>query len=454
VKTSVEELEGGKVRLEVEVPEAAVTHAFEHAANDLAEGMRVPGFRKGKVPFPVIVARVGKEALSAEAVRSHIDGWFWDAAGEAGLRPVAGPEVEWQELPERGGTFTFTATVPVAPKPKLADWRMLEVAAPEPELPAELVDQELERIRETAAALVPVSDRPARVGDTVVLDLLAVEGENLPAEYHDYVAELGAGRLAEELEEALPGMNEGESTEVALELEDGKRGSVTATLKEIKQKILPPLDDELARSVTEFDSLAELRSDVEAHLREQLAAELEARFREDALDALVDASTVEGVEPLVERRAASLLTGLARSLERQGVQLATYLSATGQTPEALQQNARAEADRSVKRELVLEAAAAQLGTEVADEEVEQLIRREATEAGEDADAAVAALRERGGFEQLRGDLRLKKTLDGIVDSVKRIPVELAKAREKLWTPEKEKAQTGMKIWTPGSKEKP
>jgi trigger factor len=454
VKTSVEELEGGKVRLEVEVPEAAVTHAFEHAANDLAEGMRVPGFRKGKVPFPVIVARVGKEALSAEAVRSHIDGWFWDAAGEAGLRPVAGPEVEWQELPERGGTFTFTATVPVAPKPKLADWRMLEVAAPEPELPAELVDQELERIRETAAALVPVSDRPARVGDTVVLDLLAVEGENLPAEYHDYVAELGAGRLAEELEEALPGMNEGESTEVALELEDGKRGSVTATLKEIKQKILPPLDDELARSVTEFDSLAELRSDVEAHLREQLAAELEARFREDALDALVDASTVEGVEPLVERRAASLLTGLARSLERQGVQLSTYLSATGQTPEALQQNARAEADRSVKRELVLEAAAAQLGTEVADEEVEQLIRREATEAGEDADAAVAALRERGGFEQLRGDLRLKKTLDGIVDSVKRIPVELAKAREKLWTPEKEKAQTGMKIWTPGSKEKP
>jgi trigger factor len=454
VKTTIEELEGSKIRLEVEVPEAAVTHAFEHAANDFAEEMRVPGFRKGKVPLPLVVARVGKEALSAEAVRSHIDGWFWDAAVQAGVRPVAGPEVEWEQLPEQGESFTFTATVPVAPKPELADWSTLEVPAPQPEIPDELVGQELERIRDTAAELVPVTGRPARADDTVVLDLVAVEGAKQPAEYHDYVAELGTGRLADELEAAIPGMSEGETIEVPLQLDDGESGSVSATLKEIKEKILPALDDELARAVTEFDTLAELRADVRARLQEQLSVELEARFREDALDALVEASTVEGVEGLVERRAASLLSGLARTLERQGVQLQTYLSATGQTPEALQQSVRAEADRSVKRELVLEAAAAQLEVEVGDEEIEELIRTEATAAGEDADAAIATMRERGGFEQLRGDLRLKKTLDEIVASVKRIPMELAKAREKLWTPEKEKGKTGMKIWTPGSEEKP
>ena len=107
-----------KVRLEVEVPEGDVRHAFEHAAADLAESIRIPGFRKGKkVPIPVIQARVGKEALSAEAVRSHIDSWFWDAAQSAGVRPLEGPEVEWDELPSQGGTFTFRATVPVAPKP-------------------------------------------------------------------------------------------------------------------------------------------------------------------------------------------------------------------------------------------------------------------------------------------------------------------------------------------------
>jgi trigger factor len=450
VRTKVEELPESKVRLEVEVPEDAVSHAIEHAAADLASSMRIPGFRAGKkVPLPVIAARVGKETLSTEAVRSHIDGWFWDAAQIAGVRPVAGPEVEWDALPEQGGTFTFRATVPVAPKPKLADWNALEVAAAEPEVPAELVDAELERLREAAAELVPVSGRPVQATDVVVLDLVATEQGKEPAAHRDYMAELGTGRLADELEEAIPGMAEGESKTVPLALPESE-GTVEVTVKEIKEKVLPALDDELARTVSEFETFAELRADIESRLREQLESELEARFRQDALDALVDASTIEGAEPLVERRTAALLNGLVRSLERQNVTVETYLSATGQTAEALQASARAEADRAVKRELVLEAVAADLGVEVADEEVEELIRTEAAEAGEDPDATVGTMRERGGFEQLRGDLRLRKALDEVVAGVKRIPVELAKAREKLWTPEKEKGGSGMKIWTPGS----
>jgi trigger factor len=247
-------------------------------------------------------------------------------------------------------------------------------------------------------------------------------------------------------------MAENEAKSVPLALADGKQGSVEVTVKEIKEKVLPDADDAFAKAVSEFETIAKLRADIESRLREQLEQEVDAQFRQDALDALVAASTIDGVEPLVERRTAALLNGLARSLERQQVTVETYLAATGQTAEALQAGARAEAELAVKRELVLEAVADQLGTEIADEDVEELIRNEASEAGEDPDATIQAMRERGGFEQLRGDLRLRKSLDTVVDGVKRIPVELAHAREKLWTPEKEKGGSGMKIWTPGSEE--
>ncbi len=453
VKTSVEELPESKVRLEVEVPEPAVSHAFEHAAADLAGSIKVPGFRKGKVPLPVVIARVGREALAEEAVRSHIDGWFWDAATNAGLRPVAGPEVEWNVLPEQGGTFHFTATVPVAPKPTLADWTTLDVPGPEPVVPQDAVDAEIDRIRDSVAELVPVTGRAVQEGDTVVLDLLAEEPGAEPSEHKDYVVELGTGYLADELEGEIPGMIEGDEKEVDLDLGDeSPGGKVTVTLKEIKEKVLPELDDELARSASEFETLAELRSDIEARLTEQLEEELGARFRQDALDALVDASEIDGIEPLVERRASTLLNALVRSLQQRGIDPEMYLTMTGQTPEALQESSRAEAERAIKRELVLEAVADEKGIEVADEEIEELIRSEAEAAEQDPDETVEAMRERGAFDQIRGDLRMRKALDEIAGSVNRISIELADARDKLWTPEKEKGGSGMKIWTPGSEE--
>ena len=453
MKTKVDELPDSKVRLEIEVPEDAVEHALEHAASDLAGSIKVPGFRTGKVPIPVVVARVGRDAVAEEAVRSHIEGWFWDAATTAGVRPVAGPDVEWQVLPAQGDTFSFVATVPVAPKPELADWTSLEVPGPDPEVPVDVVDAELERIRDSVAELVPVTGRSSQQGDTVVLDLVAEEPGAEPSEHRDYVVELGTGYLADELEAEIPGMVEGDTREVTLDLgEDNPSGKVTVTLKEIKEKVLPELDDELARSASEFETLAELRSDIESRLTEQLESELDVRFRQDALDALVDASTIDGVDPLVERRAAALLNALVRSLQQRGVDPETYLTMTGQTPEALQANARAEAERAVKRELVLEAVADQEAIEVSDDEIEALVREEAATTDQDPDEAVEAMREGGGFEQIRGDLRMRKAMDLVAAGVTRISVELAHARDKLWTPEKEKGTSGMKIWTPGSEE--
>jgi trigger factor len=448
VKTKVEELPESRVRLEVEVPEHDVQHALEHAAGDLAESLRIPGFRKGKAPIKVVVARVGREALWDEAVRGHLDGWFWAAAATSGVRPVSNPEVEADGgPPEEGEAFRFTATVSVVPTPTLGDLDALEIPAPEPEVPAELVDEELDALREAVAELVP-ADRPAQPGDVAVIDL---KGDEPGTTQRDYVVELGAGRLVDEIEAAVVGMSAGETTTVEFELADESKASVEVTVKEVKEKILPPLDDELARAASEFETLAELRADVEARLREQLEEELELQLRQSAADALVASSAFEGLEPMVERRTAELATGFVRSIESRGLGLETYMAMTGQTQEQLVERLRGEAEQSLKRELVLDAVADQLGLDVADEEVESLVREQAEAAGDDPGAVLAAVRERGTFEQLRGDIRLRKALDEVVSRAKRIPVELHRAREKLWTPEKEKGPGETTLWTPGSK---
>jgi trigger factor len=446
VKTKVEELPESRVRLDVEVPEEDVAHAFEHAATDMAESLRLPGFRKGKAPVPVVVARVGREAVWQEALRGHLDSWFWSAAETSGIRPVASPEVEFDGLPDDGGTFKFSATVAVMPKPEVADWTTLEVPFAEAEVPAEAVDAELDRLRDTVAELAPVEDRAVREGDTVVLDIL---GEGVPPQ-RDYVTEVGADRLVNEIDDALPGMERGATKSVDLQGAEGQL-PVEVTVKEIKEKVLPEADDELARSASEFETLEELRAEIESRLLEQLTEELEIRFREAAVDALVSASEVETVEPLVERRTAELWSGIASSLQMRGISTETYLTMTGQSADEVVARLRAEAEQSLARELVLDAAASKLGVEVPDEEIDELIESQSEE-GDDIEESKRLLQENGGYERIRADLRLKKALDEIVAGVKRIPVELAAARDKLWTPEKEKEGTKMNIWTPGSEE--
>jgi trigger factor len=446
----VEELGEDRVRLTVDVPAHDVHHAVEHAATDLAASVKIPGFRKGKVPMPVLVSRVGKERIYSEAVESHIGGWFWNAASTSRVRPVEQPRYEYDLPSSDEQDWRFTATFAVQPKPEVADWTKLEVGAPEPEVPAELVDAQLEALQGIAAELVPVDGRSAQPGDTLVIDLVDGDGQA----QRDYVVELGAGRLVEELEAGLVGLPVGGSKELTYELGDGSSRTVTATVSELKTKVLPPLDDELARAVSEFDALDELRADVESVLREQLVDELEAQFRSDVVDALVRASDVNAAGALVESRTRELLRGLVRSLERRGIDPSVYLAMTGQTAEQLEERVRAEASQSVARELVLEVAAEKLGIEVSDAEIEELIRTQAEEAGDDPDQAVGEVFSAGAHERLREDLRLRNTLDRIAAEVKRIPAELAAARDKLWTPEQEKKPGDTKLWTPGSKETP
>jgi trigger factor len=443
----VEELPENKVRLSVDVPPHDVQHAVEHAASDLSASVKIPGFRKGKVPMPVLVSRIGKERLYSEAVESHIEGWFRNALVGTRIRPVARPEYDY-ELPETSeDSFSFTATVDVQPRVEVADWKSLQVPHAEVDVPLELVDQQIEALRFAVAELAP-ADRPAQAGDTAVVDLVQEGGEA----QRDYVVEVGAGRVLEEIEVAILGMSAGETKQVEYELADGQKGTVEIALKDVKEKILPPIDDELARAASEFDTLAELRGDLERRIGEQISEEAETQFRAAAADALVDASDIQPSATLVDARTRELLGGLVQSLEHRGISPETYLSVSNQTPQQLEERLRAEAARSVARELALEAVADKAGLEVTDDELREFVRENADAEGDEADEVVEQLFASGRHELLREDLRMRKALDLVVAEVERIPFELAQAREKLWTPEKGAAAPETKLWTPGSKE--
>jgi trigger factor len=441
METQVEQLDGDRVRLTVDVPAHEVHHAVEHATHDLAESVRVPGFRRGKVPAPVLVSRVGKQRIYSEAVESHIGSWFWSAARRSRVRPVEQPQYRY-ELPEADDRdWRFTAEFAVQGIPEPADWTALEVPKDEVAVPAELVEEALEDVQETAVELAAVDGRPAQAGDVAIVDIVAADGPG----QRDYVIEIGEERVADEIEQGLLGLREGESREVSWELADGSERQATVTLKELRERVLPPLDDALAAQASEFETLDELRSDIEARLREQLEDEVEAAFRARALDALVAASDVEPAGLVVEVRTRDLLSAFLHSLESRGVDPAAYLQLTGVSPEQLERRLRAEAAQSIARELVLEAVAEKLGIEVSDDDIRAQLREQG-ESDEDIEAFV----ERGGADRVRQDLRMKSALDRIAVDVQPISPALAEAREKIWTPEQDRPKVETKLWTPGS----
>jgi trigger factor len=451
----VEQLADNRVRLTVDVSPHELHHAVEHAQHDLADSVRVPGFRKGKVPPAVLLAHVGKDRLWAEAVDSHIGGWFWSAAARARLRPITPPDYEFELPSSSDEAWSFSATVEVQPLPELVDWTTLEVPRAEVAIPEELVEQELEALRQSVAELVPADEREAREGDTLVIDLRNEDGQT----QSDTVVELGTNRLVEEVEQALVGAKVGDVKDVEYELADGATASVAVTVKHVNEKVLPEVDDDLARSATEFDTLAEWRADVEGRIREALEEEIDAAFRAAAVDELVRASEVQGAGPLVEARARELLNGFLRSLANRGITPEAYFSVTGQTPELLTAQVRSEAAHSVARELALEALAEKAGIDVSDDEVKDVIREQAEAAGDDPEQVIEDIWAHGHQESLREDLRLKAALDRLAADVKPISIEQAAereeqrtARESIWTPDKEKPAETKKLWTPGSEE--
>ena len=464
VKTNVTELPESRVRVEAEVPADEVERRLNQTAKALGREMKIPGFRKGKVPPPVVLRRVGRQAVLDETLRSSLGAWYVDAIDAAGIAPVGDPEVALGELPSEGEALTFSIEIGVRPTARLGEYKGLEVGRREPDVDEEAVDKEIENLRERLARLETV-ERAAQRGDFVVVDYRGtIDGEPFEGgEARDQPIELGSERLIPGFEDQLQGATAGEERTVTVTFPDdygaehiaGQTAEFAVTVKEVKAKELPDLDDDLASDAAGLDTLEELREDIRERLREADEREVEAEFRESAVDAAVADATVDVPERLVEARARELWERLATTLARQGISREAYLQISGKSEEAILEEARPDAERALRREAVLAAIVEAEGIEVAEEELIEALEHSAEHEDTTAEKLLARLEQAGRLDALRDDLATRKAVELLAETATPIEAERARAREKLWKPgEEEAGETGGqppgKLWTPGS----
>jgi trigger factor len=442
VNTTVEELPESRVRVQAEVPAAEVERRVAQAARSLARNLRVPGFRAGKAPPPVVIQRVGREAVLDEAVRDSIGSWYAAAIDDAHIVPVGEPDLDLGELPAQGQPLRFSIEIGVRPKATLGDYKELEVPRREPEISDADVDEEIERIRERSAKLETV-ERPAEKGDFVVMDFQgSLDGEPFSGgEGRDQMVELGSGRLVPGFEDQLEGAAAGEDRTVTIQFPDdymaeelaGREAQFAVTVKEVKAKELPALDDDLAGEAG-FDTLDELRADIRERLSEAQTARIEAEFREAALDAAVANATIDVPDTLVEARARELWESMIHSLSHQGISREAYLRISGRTEEEIVEQGKEDAAQALRREAVLAAVVDAEGLRPTEAEVMEAVEAAAPAERTSPKKLLERLRSAGRLEQLEEDLAQRKAVDLIAESAKPISPERAAARDKLWTP--------------------
>jgi trigger factor len=444
VKTNVTELPESRVRVEAEVPAEEVERRIEQTAKALGRQLKIPGFRKGKVPPPVVVRRIGREAVLDEAVRGSLGTWYVDAIDAAGIEPVGDPDLDLGDLPGEGQPLTFSIEIGVRPEAQLGDYKGLEVPRREPQVDDAAIDAQVEELRERLARLETAEDRAAQAGDFAVVDFTGtVDGEPVEgAEARDEMVEVGAGRLPDELDAALAGMKAGDEKDVDVAFPDdhraeqlrGKTATFAVTVKEVKRKELPELDDEFAGDAAGFDTLDELRADVRSKLEEAETNAIDSEFREAALDAAVAQAKVDVPDALVESRARELWEQLSTTMARQGITQEAYLRISGKTEEQLVEEAKPDADRALRREAVLAAVVEAEGIEPGDDELLEAVAHSAEHEDTTPEKLLARLREAGRLDALRRDLAARQAVDRLAESAKPIDPGRAEAREKLWTP--------------------
>jgi trigger factor len=459
VKTSVTELPESRVRVQAEVPAAEVERRVAEAAKQLGRQMRVPGFRKGKVPAPIVIRRLGREAVLDEALRRALGSWYADAIEESGIAPVGEPELDMGEPPEEGQPLSFSIEIGVRPTATLGEYRGLEVGRREATVSDAEVDEELERLRERVATLETV-ERPAGDGDHVVIDYVgSVNGEPFEGGTgRDQLLELGSGRLIPGFEEQLTGASAGDTRSVEVTFPDdypnqalaGQQAQFETKVTEVKSKRLPELDDEFATEAAGVDTVDELRQDIRSRLGEAEERAIEREFEEAVLDAAVAEATVDVPEKLVHARAHELLEETLTALARQGISKEAYLQIAGKDEETLAHEAEPEAERALKREAVLAAIVAAEGIQPTDDEVREALQPSAERTGVSVEELLQRLREGDRLERVREDVANRQALELLVREAKPISVEQAKARDKLWTPGKDEEAGRGQLWTPGS----
>ncbi len=481
LKTTVTELGDSRVRLQVQVPAGEVEGRLERKARQLGRELKLPGFRRGKVPAPLVIQRIGRDVVLEEAVRDTLSSWYSDAIESAGIVPVGDPQLDLGELPPQGQALEFSIEIGVLPKAELGQYKGLEVGRREPEVADDQIQQEIEAMRERLARL-QTADRAAAAGDFVVVDYVGslasepadakgAEGEEpnwepfAGGEGRDQLVELGAGNLIPGFEEGLLGAVAGETRTVALTFPSdygsqelaGRDTSFEITVKEVKQKELPELDDDFAVDAG-FDDLHELREDVRKRLLELDQQRIESEFRGAALDAAVAAARVAVTPELVKARAREMWERMLHSLSHRGIQREAYLQIVGREESDILAEMEPEAELALRREAVITAVVAAEGIDPPEEDLLAALAPTAEREGLEPQKLLEELRRSGRVDEVREDLAAREAIGVIADAAKPIPLAQAQAREQIWTPGKEgdgapgaanePAAAPARLWTP------
>ena len=468
MKTELTELPESRVRLDVSVEAEVVEKRMDRAAKHLAGEMKMPGFRKGKVPPQLVIQRIGREAVVEQAVRDSLPEWYEQAIVDSGVVTVGDPKLDVDDLPTEGQELAFTIEIGVRPKAGLGEYLDLEVGRPEIEVPAEAIEEELERLREGFGSLNPV-ERPAANGDIVVIDYAGtVDGEAFEGgSGTDMNVELGSERLLPEFEAGLVGKSTGEKADLDVTFPDdygaedlaGKAAVFKIKVNEVREKELPELDDDFAQSASEFDTLDELREEIRSRMAEVLERRSEMEFRDAAVEAAAANATIDLPHDLIHARAHELWERFERSLQARGIDPQMYAQMQGKDRHDMISEGDESAEKTLRREATLAAVAEAEQLEPTDEELLEALGP--AEGKQKPEKVLARLRETGRDGLLREEVRLRKAADVIADSAKSIPVEQAEAREAIWTPEKDEpeavgesvaepeGETPGKLWTPG-----
>jgi trigger factor len=420
VKSTVEVLEDNKVKVSVEVDEAEFEAEVDAAFKRISKEVRLPGFRPGKAPRRILEAKFGSGLGREEALRESLPSYYTRAVIEHDVDVIAPPDIEITEGRD-AGAVTFDAVVAVRPSINISGYDSLRVEIESPVPDDDAIQQQLDRLRNQFAEL-EVVERPAADGDHVSIDIAgSLDGEPIPGlTAEDYLYEVGSGAVVAEIDENLRGASAGEVLEFTAthpDPDEDRELEFEVTVKEVKQKVLPEVDDEFARQASEFETAAELRADIEKRLTSLRQAQARFALRQKTQEALADLVGDDIPEAMVANEMQGRLEDLAQRLRQQGVSLDQYFGASGRTAEEITSELREGATQSVKVDLALRAVAAAEALEVTDQDLDDELATFAGQVNQDIEIIRARFRDGGQLSGIRSGLQKGKALDWLLDHV-------------------------------------
>jgi trigger factor len=419
LKVTTERLENCQVALTIEIEEERVEKALREAARRISQKAKIPGFRRGKAPYGVILQRFGKEAIYKEAINEIGNAVYKEALEETGIEPFAPAEIEEIKFEP----MVLRVIVPLPPIVELGDYHEIRLTKEKAEVTDEEIASALSLIQEENATWEPV-ERPARLGDLVIMDIRGKVAKRTLVEEkeREFILNPDFPYPLPGFDEKIIGMKAEERREFTLPYYDAtspaREAHFEVYLHLVKEKVLPPIDDDLAKTVGDYETLEELKEDLRRKLEARADAEAEARFVDRVMDAVMECSRVEFPPVLMEREIDSIVREQERRLKERGVSLDNYLKSMKKDKEDYRAELRPIAEKRLKRSLVLREVAKLEGIEVTSEEVEREIERLSRPFGEKAEAMRKTLSSPEGVRSIKFDLLTNKALQLLVTIAK------------------------------------